>query len=70
VFQYLQLGRVQKKPNIRPSERAVPAIPDSAAKTKYNVPISLWFVEKKNLTTKLLIRLIKLIEFILTKRIF
>jgi hypothetical protein len=30
-------------------ENVVPIIPDIAAKIKYNVPISLWFVEKTHL---------------------
>ena len=34
------------------NERIVPATPEIAAKIKYNVPISLWFVEKNHLTRK------------------
>ena len=35
------------------NERAVPAIPETAAKIKYKIPISLWFVEKSHRVAKL-----------------
>ena len=31
------------------TERMVPSTPEKAAKIKYKVPISLWFVEKSHL---------------------
>lgn len=35
------------------NERAVPAIPEIAAKIKYRIPISLWFVENSHRVAKL-----------------
>ena len=34
------------------NESTVPAIPANAAKIKYSVPMSLWLVEKNQLTIK------------------